>query len=62
MKGQRNVNKSMFNWTLFQKQLLQQVFTLDRPQSKTLILSTTVDRKSVETEFSIVICLPIGGK
>ena len=27
-----------------------------RRQSKTLILSTNVDQKSIETEFSIVIC------
>ena len=62
MKGQRNVNKCMFNWTLFQQQLLQLVFTLDRRQSKTLILLTTVDRKSLETEFLIVIYLLTGGK
>ena len=30
--------------------------TPDRRQSKTLILSTNVDQKSLETEFSIVIC------
>ena len=33
-----------------------------RRQSKTLILSTTVDQKSLETEFSIVICRPTGDK
>ena len=30
--------------------------TLDRPQSKTLILSTKVDQKLLETEFLIAIC------
>ena len=30
--------------------------TLGRRQSKTLILSTDVDQKSLETEFSIAIC------
>ena len=36
--------------------------TLDRRQSKTLILSTNVDTKSLETEISIVICRPTGDK
>ena len=34
--------------------------TPDRPQSKTLILSTDVDQKSLETEFLIAICRPTG--
>ena len=34
--------------------------TPGRRQSKTLILSTNVDQKSIETEFSIVICRLIG--
>ena len=34
--------------------------TPGRRQSKTLILSTNVDQKSIETDFSIVICRPIG--
>ena len=33
-----------------------------RRQSKTMILSTNVDHKSLETEFSIAICRPIGDK
>ena len=36
------------------------IHTPNRRQSKTLILSTNVDKKSLETEFSIVICRPIG--
>ena len=36
--------------------------TLDRWQSKTLLLSTKVDQKSLETEFSIAICRPTGDK
>ena len=38
------------------------VFTLDRLQSKTLILWKNVDQKRLESEFSIAICRPIGGK
>ena len=34
--------------------------TPGRRQSKTSILSTNVDQKSLETEFSIVICRPTG--
>ena len=33
-----------------------------RQQSKTLILSTNVDKNSLETEFSIAICRPIDDK
>ena len=33
-----------------------------RRQSKTLILSTNVDKKSIETEFSVVICRPISNR
>ena len=36
--------------------------TPDRRQSKTPILSRNVDRKSIETVFSIVICRPTGDK
>ena len=36
--------------------------TPDRRQSKTLILSTSVDKKSLETEFSTAICRPNGDK
>ena len=36
--------------------------TPGRLQSKTLILSTNVDQKSLETEFSIAICRPTGDK
>ena len=36
--------------------------TPDRQQSKTLILSTNVDKKTLETEFSIAICRPTGDK
>ena len=36
--------------------------TPDRWQSKTLMLSTNVDGKSLETEFSIAICRPTGDK
>ena len=35
------------------------MLTPNRRQSKTLILSANVDQKSLETEFSIVICRPI---
>ena len=38
------------------------MFTPGRRQSKTLILSTNVDQKSLETEFSIAICRPTGDK
>ena len=34
----------------------------DRWQSKALILSTSVDQKSIETEFSIAICRQTGDK
>ena len=37
-------------------------FTPDRQPSKTLILSTRVDQKSLETEFLIAICRPTGNK
>ena len=36
--------------------------TAGRRQSKTPILSTNVDQKSLETEFSIVICRLTGDK
>ena len=36
--------------------------TPDRRQSKTLILSTKVDKKSLVTKFSIAICRPTGDK
>ena len=38
------------------------LLTLDRRQSKMLILLTNIDKKSLETEFSIVICRPTGHK
>ena len=38
------------------------VFPLDRRQSKTVILSTIVDQKSLETEISIAICRQTGDK
>ena len=38
------------------------VLTPDRWQWKMLILSTNVDKKFLETEFLIVICLQIGDK
>ena len=38
------------------------ISTPDRRQSKTLILSTTVDQKLLKTEFSIVICHLTGDK
>ena len=38
------------------------IITPDRQQSKTLILSTNVDQKLLETEFLIDICHPIGDK
>ena len=38
------------------------VSTSDRRQSKTLILLTDVDQKSIKTEFSIAICCPTGDK
>ena len=34
------------------------ICTPGRRQSKTLILSTDIDKKSLETEFSIAICRP----
>ena len=37
-------------------------FTPGRVQSKTLILSTNVDKKLLETEFLIAICRPTGDK
>ena len=36
--------------------------TPDRPQSKTLILLTNVDQKSLEAEFLIAICRLTGDK
>ena len=36
--------------------------TPDRQQSKTLILSTNIDQKSLGIEFLIVICRPTGDK
>ena len=36
--------------------------TPDRGQSKTLILSTDVDQKLLETQFFIAICRPTGDK
>ena len=36
--------------------------TSDRRQSKTLILSTNVDQKSLETKLLIAICRPTGDK
>ena len=38
------------------------VFTPGRQQSKTVILSMNVDQKSLETEFLIAICHPLGNK
>ena len=38
------------------------MITPGRRQSKTSILSTNVDQKSLETEFSIAICRPSGDK
>ena len=46
-------NEGFFFYTLI---------TPDRRQSKTLILSTNVDQKSLETEFSVTICRPTGDK
>ena len=36
--------------------------TPNRRQSKTLILSVSIGKKLVETEFSIAICCPTGNK
>ena len=36
------------------------VFTPDRPQSNTLLLSTNVDKNSLQTDFLIAICHPSG--
>ena len=36
--------------------------TLDRRHSKTLILSTIVDKKKLETEFLIAICRQLGDR
>ena len=41
---------------------LVSLITADRRQLKTLISSTNVDQKSLETEFSKAICRPIGDK
>ena len=38
------------------------MITPDRRQLKTLIQSTNIDQKSLETEFSIVICRKTGDK
>ena len=43
-------------------QIIKNDLTSGRRQSKTLILATNVDQKSLETEFSIVICRPTGDK
>ena len=47
---------------LKQVKKLLSIYTPDRRQSKTLILSTNVDKKSLGTEFSIAICRPTGDK
>ena len=36
--------------------------TLDRRQSKTSVILTNIDQKSLETEFLIAICQPKGDK
>ena len=38
------------------------IFTPDRRQSETLILSTNVDQKSLEKELSIAFCRPTSDK
>ena len=38
------------------------LFTLDRRQSNKLILLTSIDQKSLETEFLIAICRQFGDK
>ena len=45
-----------------QKQKGNYIISLDRQQSKTLILSTNVDQKSLEIEFLIGICRLTGDK
>ena len=40
--------------------LVYSINTSDRRQSKTLILSTNVDLRSLEAEFSIAVCRPTG--
>ena len=40
---------------------LEPCHTTGRGQWKMLILSTNVDKKSLETEFSITICRPTNG-
>ena len=42
--------------------MIQVKITLDRRQSKMLILSTNVDQKSSVTDVLIVICRPTGDK
>ena len=41
---------------------IQHILTLDRRRSKTSILLTNVDQKSLETEFLIAICHQLGDK
>ena len=52
-----NGRASFFSW-----QIAVLMTTSGRRQSKTSVLSTNVDQKSLETEFSIVICHPAGVK
>ena len=50
---------------LFDKHLIRintLITTPGRRQSKTSIPSTNADKKSLETEFSIAICRPVGDK
>ena len=50
----RSNKEELFIFKIFFKS-----FAPDKRQSKTLILSTDVDKKSLETGFSIAICRPI---
>ena len=52
-----NGRASLFSW---QNAVL--MTTTGRRQSETSALSTIVDQKSLETEFSIAICRPISDK
>ena len=59
--------KNIFKYTLLPGGLnvIQIAVSLDTPdmrQSKTLLLSTNVDQKWLETEFLIAICRPTGDK
>ena len=60
LSQQHKIWNSIFNNDF--SQVLYLFTTPDRQQSKTLILSTNIDQKLLETEFLIAICRPTDDK